>query len=632
LIRKVLLLSAATLFAPAVAFAQAPPESTEGELSQVVVTASRAPTALTPYSAATIGPRRLSAADGVADALSDIADIYIQAPGGRSGFGSLFLRGSDPNFTTLLLDGVPLNNPTNTRGGSVNVSELSAAGIDRVEVVSEPLSGLYGSGALAGAVNMVVGGGSDDPGGRISLGLGSRGDYAGSAGLRGPITPNYGGAVTFEAVDDGDAAESSSFRAQTLTGKLAPLDRVDAGRIVFRFMKTEADTFPDNSGGPLFAARRTTESREGREGLIGVSQPVLVRDGFRLDLSASWLDRRDETVTPGVATSAFDPAGVPAGEDLTRYRRWIVQAVTRFELPDGWKAVAGLEGQDERARSAGFYDFGFFQAPSGFSGDRTTTSGFIEASRAGERLTINGGARIDDVEGIGTHTTGRLGARYDLGGGFALRGSLGTGFKAPSFYALGNPFVGNPNLKPEKSESGEVGIEWAGAGGRAYGSATAFHTRFKGLIDFIPGPVPALANRNVVISDGVSLVAGWRWNDRLSSRWSALYADTTDDETGETLLNRPKLRISNTLTWTPSDVVTVALRTTHVGKRDDYSTPTGARSLDAYTSVAVDAAWVFAPQTTARLIVDNALDTDYQSAIGFEGPGARARLALSRDF
>ena len=624
MIRTALLPSAAAVAAPSLALAQAAPA-----VSEVIVTASRAPTAETPYSVTTIGEHRLAGADGLADALNDVGEVYIQSLGGRSGFGSLFLRGADPNFTIILLDGVPLNNPTNTRGGSVNISEISAAGVDRVEVVSGPLSGIYGSGALAGAVNLKVTSGSEDPGGRISLGLGTRNDYIGSVQVSGPTFGDYGGSLTFETVDDGDAVALSSFKAQTLTGKLAPIGKDDAGRVVFRLMTTDADTFPDNSGGPELATRRATESREAREGLLAVSQPVIVRDHYRLDLSASLLDRRDETVTPGVAASAVDPAGVPAGEDLTRYRRWIVQAVGRFDLA-GWDAVLGLEGQDERARSSGFYDFGFFQAPSGFAGDRTTVSGFGELSRAFDRLTVNAGVRVDDVEGIGTKWTIRGGARYDLGDGFGLHASAGTGFKAPSFYALGNPFVGNPDLDPETSRAAEVGVDWKGERGRL--ALTAFHTRYKDLIDFITGPVPQLANRNVVISEGASASAGWRWTETLESSWQLQYAETTDDEIGETLLNRPKLRASSALTWTPTPTVTIIGRATHVGERDDYATPTGQLSLDAYTIFALDAAWTFAPQTTVRLVVDNAFDADYEAAIGFPGPSARGRISLTKAF
>jgi outer membrane cobalamin receptor len=624
MIRTVLFLSAATFVAPALAHAQ----TTSSPISEVVVTASRTPTPASPYSTVTVGEARLSGADGVADALTDVGDIYIQAPGGRSGFGSLFLRGSDPNFTTVLLDGVPLNNPTNTRGGSVNISEIGSAALDRVEVVAGPLSGLYGSGALAGAVNLVVAGGQANPAGRISAGLGTNSDWAISAQMRGPLVGTYGGSLTFEAADDGDTTQGSNFSGQTLTGKVAGLDAADGARLIFRLMRTEADTFPDNSGGPLYATRRQTERREAREGLLGGVLPLVVRDHYRFDLSGSLLNRQDETVSPGVAPSAFDPFGVPAGSDTTTYRRAIVQGVAAFDLAD-WKAVTGLEAQAEKADSSGFLDFGF-PVPSSFEGKRTTLSAFAEAARSGPHWTLNGGLRVDDVEDLDAHVTARAGARYDLGQGWALRASAGMGFKAPSFYALGNPFVGNPDLEPEESQSGEIGVDWTGA--RAHASLSGFHTRFEGLIDFIPGPVPQLANRNVVISEGVSLNAAWRWTPALVASWQVQYADTTDDQTGQTLLNRPKWRASGNLTWTPAAPLTIALRHVYVGDREDYSTPTGPRTLEAYGAFALDAAWTFQPQTTARLVIDNLLDEEYQAAIGFPAPGARARLSLTRNF
>ena len=76
--------------------------------------------------------------------------------GGRGGTGSLYVRGADPNYTLVLVDGVRVNDPTNARGGSFDFSTLDVADVERVEIARGPYSAVYGGDALAGVVNIVT--------------------------------------------------------------------------------------------------------------------------------------------------------------------------------------------------------------------------------------------------------------------------------------------------------------------------------------------------------------------------------------------------------------------------------------------------------------------------------------------
>jgi outer membrane receptor protein involved in Fe transport len=399
------LLFASTLLAagPVIAHAQSRPE-----LGEVVVTASRLEGAAetSPYSVALIPAAKLAGQPTVADALAGLAEIQVQAPGGRSGSASVFLRGADPNFTAVMLDGVPLNNPTNTRGGSVNVSEIDAAAIERVEVVSAPLSGLYGSGALAGAVNLIVPGGAERSSIDATAGIGTRDDYLGALRWRGPLGAGLGASVGLTASDDGDASADGRFKTWAVTGKLDRPGRPEAGRVILRYSGSLALAFPDSSGGPRYATRRGRDKRDGREGLVGVDQPLVATGPVKLDVSGSYLTRRDKTASPGVAPSAFDQGGVPAGKDDSRYKRTVGGLTARAGGSDLSLAV-GLEAQHETGRSRGALSFVGASVPNGFDLSRNSYSGFVEASRKTERWSLDAGARLDDVDGIGTHATAR---------------------------------------------------------------------------------------------------------------------------------------------------------------------------------------------------------------------------------
>ena len=92
----------------------------------------------------------------LADVLRRVAGVHVDQVGGRGGTGSLYLRGADPNYTLVLVDGVRVNDPTNARGGSFDFSTLDVADVERVEIARGPYSAVYGGDALAGVINIVT--------------------------------------------------------------------------------------------------------------------------------------------------------------------------------------------------------------------------------------------------------------------------------------------------------------------------------------------------------------------------------------------------------------------------------------------------------------------------------------------
>ena len=56
------------------------------------------------------------------DLLRDVPGVHVSHPGGRGNLGSIFIRASEPNYGAVLVDGIQVNDPTNTRGGSFDFS------------------------------------------------------------------------------------------------------------------------------------------------------------------------------------------------------------------------------------------------------------------------------------------------------------------------------------------------------------------------------------------------------------------------------------------------------------------------------------------------------------------------------
>ncbi len=88
------------------------------------------------------------------EVLREVPGLHLLSTGGRTGITHAWIRGGDPNFTLVLLDGIPLNDTTDRQGGAVNLEELPRGLIDRAEVVRGPRSSFYGMSSLSGVVQL----------------------------------------------------------------------------------------------------------------------------------------------------------------------------------------------------------------------------------------------------------------------------------------------------------------------------------------------------------------------------------------------------------------------------------------------------------------------------------------------
>src|SRR5262245_4020208 len=150
----------------------------------------------------------------LADVLRNVPGVHIDQVGGRGGTGSLYLRGADPNYTLVLVNGVRVNDPTNPRGGSFDFSTFDVDDIERIEVARGPYSAVFGGDALAGVVNIVTG---------LNTGW-HRGTYldasAGAYDTREIALRTGGDSWTLGAADsrEGEVVRGNQFESQRVSG------------------------------------------------------------------------------------------------------------------------------------------------------------------------------------------------------------------------------------------------------------------------------------------------------------------------------------------------------------------------------------------------------------------------------
>jgi F0F1-type ATP synthase epsilon subunit len=167
--------------------------------------------------------------------------------------------------------------------------------------------------------------------------------------------------------------------------------------------------------------------------------------------------------------------------------------------------------------------------------------------------TILASVRHDDPNEERGDTTSKLGFIYDFRNGqTSISGNWGQGFSLPGFFALASPLVGNPNLRPETSESYDLGVTHWSADKRIGVTLTLFHNEFTDLIDF-DGATFSMVNRDRLDTEGIEMQLDYSASEQLSLHVQATYMDLEFRNTTIPVLHRPEWRGGVSMRWAPTD-------------------------------------------------------------------------------
>jgi len=580
-----------------------------------------------------VKPRQLS------DVLRRVQGLHLDQVGGRGGTGSLYLRGADPNYTLVLVDGVRVNDPTNARGGSFDFSTLDIADVERVEIARGPYSAVYGGDALAGVINVIT---RRDPPEDTRLGLDAMGGgydvHELSIDGSGPFGENSESSWNFGAGDshEGEVTRGNRFDGQRVSGgvNFADARSIWSGFVTGRYSESSRAGFPDDSGGYDFADIRASEKRDGNEALLGAGANVLVGDA-NFALQVGYFDHDDHIDSPGVAPGLRDPFGVPPSVVDTNLTRYSATLTGTQRFSEYLTLAYGADWLREEGSSDGALDFGGgFVLPTSFELTRTSWAPFAEARVTSEvGLSMQAGVRVDKPEDMGSVTSPRVRVAYEIAdSGVTVSGSWGKAFKLPSMYALGHPLVGNPDLVPERGESWEMSVSQLLPGGKFAWTATWFDSAYRNAIDFDSGPPPMLVNRNRVDTEGFELAGGVGIGEDWQLSATVTHARSRIASSGAELRNRPDWRAGAAAYWTPIAELKLSLTASYVGTALDSSIPTGDVQLDSYTRFDFAASWQVSKKFETYLAIENLTDQQYQEFVGFTARGILPRAGARYSF
>ena len=615
--KTILLGSAAALLCAGHALAQSADPNTAADptpVSEVIVTATRLPLPVADITSARVVDdrdiERLQLREA-ADVLRLLPGVSFSRTGAFGGVAAVRLRGTSTDKTLVLIDGVPQNDPSSPAGG-YDFSTLDLADVSRVELLSGPRGSLWGSDAIGGVISFTTreldGVRADAEGGSYSTVRGSaaagvsEANYGFSAGVSGLTTDGISKA------DERDGnREADGFDTWTagVNGRVTLTDRVTLdARVRYTDARADIDGFP----APAFALADTNERSTSRT-WTGFAR-VRVADLFGLDhaFSVSGLDL-DRASLGGDFPSAFD-----ATRAVFRWQAERNRAGERLSY------AVGAEREETRARLS-----------DGSEQDLGATSAFgVARFAATDRLTLTGSLRYDDPNRYDGQLTARAGAAYDIGGGFSVAGSYGTGFKTPTISetACDFCFPAGPatNLRPEHAQGGDLRLAWASADSRYTASATAFRIDVRDQIDFVFNPADfSFRYRNIdrTRSYGAEVEGAAQLGSGFELRGNYTFTDAVDRADGSRLLRIPRHQGSGSLFW--SDARLDAALT--VRAESSQADAGGMRGGFAVADVA--GGWRLNDQVRLTARVENLAAAHYQEALGYGEPGRSAYVGVS---
>jgi vitamin B12 transporter len=239
-------------------------------------------------------------------------------------------------------------------------------------------------------------------------------------------------------------------------------------------------------------------------------------------------------------------------------------------------------------------------------------------------------ARHDDDEQFGDHTTGSAAWGYDLTSQWRLLASYGTAFKAPTFNDLYWPADpvwgggGNPDLKPERSRTADVGVQGAFKAG--HWSAHAFETRVDDLIayDFATSSSQNISKariRGLELAAGI-LLFGWDANLALTFLDPESRASGTE---GNQLQRRSKRTARADL---DRRVGAFGFGGSLLAASKSYDDLANTRELGGYGLLDLRASYAIGKDWRVQGKVGNVFDKDYETASFYNQPGRTWFLIL----
>jgi outer membrane cobalamin receptor len=597
-------------------------------LTVITVTGEPLAVSLAPASASVVDDEQIRNAHALtsADIMRTVPFIYLAQNGSSGSLSTITIRGGKPNLVLVMIDGIPANDLSNLLGGAFDFSSLLTHDVERIEVVSGPLSSGYGSEAMSGVVNVITKPTNYEPnltGGLETGSFGTAGVNLGAEGSQGRLGYKLSG--SFLRV--GEQVESDAFSTSTFSVASDYSHTSNTGfSWTARWIQSDRSGFPEGGGGPELSILRIPKTSNSGNILGGFVVQHHFNDIWTASIKADVFNRGEHANTPPILDSPHpSQASQPSTDTRTRFTRSRVALQNVFNLKPRLQSHFNVQGSDE----IGYNDTiiaGVF--PTQFSDNRGIFDANADLVYSSSRMTAMAALGINKTSGFNVQLAPRVGAAVPAGKRTIIKASVGQAFKVPSLYALGNPNVGNPNLQPEKVTGMDAGVQHR-FGERVVVSGTYYYNLFSNLIDF-SAIAFRLVNRTQVRTQGVETTASFAvTHGILLSGWGS-FLDWKVQSSSEPLRDQPDWQSGFSIDAKLFKEIRASSTTTWVGRRYDFQVPAPTvASVGGYSTTNLVLGYYGSRRASIYGRVDNVFNAQFHEFLGFPNPGISVQVGVT---
>jgi len=514
----------------------------------------------------------------LAEALSQLPGLFSYSSGGLGTNTTVYMRGENTNRLLVLIDGIELNDPTSVAGA--RFGNISLSDVERIEVLKGPQSGVWGSGAMSGVVNIITKTGqrqatvSFETGSyntqKLNLTVGESNEHADFViNFSNLTTDGFSAIKPYQGSDSG--LEEDGYREQEFSMKMGV--NLNANNRLQAFIKNSntdvAIDFGSNTEAD-FENRFDTQLKQ----LDYTNQHKQFSNRITYQKSEFDADYANGALIKVAANSKIDYS---ANQFATVF---IDQ-----------KRFKNLNNSTSNYENLGF----------GLSNTNQLLN---------NRLVLSQSIRSDDYDEFDDKVTGNLGAKWQATPDVFVSANLGTAYRAPSLAEISFNYSGTP-LQPETKAAYDVTLGLFGL------TATYYESEVDNEIDYDFGIAPFGSYTNL---EGKSKYQGIELAyqiavETIDTDLNLNYTrQTAKDTNGEWLARRPEQQASLSLDNYSINKLHLGLQTQYIGTQYDEPNQQGAQ-IGRYFKTNLTADYRVNKTVSVFTKITNVFNKDYTQAV-----------------
>lgn len=504
-------------------------------LDEVVVTASKTPIkqSQTGKVVTVISKQTIEQNPGktLTELLSEQAGVTINGATGNLGNNpAIYLRGASSGNTLILLDGIPLYDPSSV-SGEFDLNNFDVSLLEKVEILKGAQSTLYGSDAVAGVVNLITKKETSKPfTGSAIAGAGSYGTWKAGATLTGANENGYSFLINYSKLKS--AGFSSAYDSTGTAG--FDKDGFNSDMFMVRLgaklsEKTQLSLYGKYSkyGGDIDAGAFMDDkdyTYRNTNLIGGLSFDYHLKNGFVRFLYNANRYKRNFT-DDSSHVGGFSKYQYGNYEGMSHY----AELYTSLKLSKKVELLAGADYRHNNTDQIYIYlpDYGFPALPIAADSAKThQVSAYASMQiHTDGGFGLEAGGRFNYQNLYGSNGTVSINPFYKINEHWKIYGTLASAYKIPTLYQLYSEY-GNTKLKPETTQSAEAGVMWADKA--SFVRATGFLRSGRDVILFHTDPVTYMSqyvNGDKQNDQGVEVEGKYAVNNQLAFQLNYTFVD-----------------------------------------------------------------------------------------------------------